>query len=108
MFHLNSSVKSFILPKGDQSTMNTSNKPSLESLAGRQALSTKATRMIVVLAIIASMAAAFLPVFHHSNRANQQIAHHICNSCGEEIPQKAYSGVQMAGGAPGGVVNDNA
>ncbi|MFN8443725.1 MAG: hypothetical protein U0175_23305 [Caldilineaceae bacterium] len=88
--------------------MNTSNKHWVEAHAGRQLLSTKAARVLVVLAIVASVAAAFLPAFHYGNIANQQMTHHICSSCGEEIPQEVHSGIQMAGGVPGGVVNDNA
>lgn len=84
--------------------MNTSNKHWVETHAGRQSLSTKVARVLVVLIIVASVAAAFLPAFHHSNIANQQMTHHICSSCGEEIPQGANPGLQIAGGLSGGVV----
>lgn len=88
--------------------MNTSNKHSVAAHAGRQSLSTKAAHLLVVLAIVASVAASFSLAFHHSTPANQQMAHQLCIGCGEEIPQGAGTGVKIAGGLSGGVVNDNA
>lgn len=88
--------------------MNTSNKHSVDAHTERQSTATKASRVIVALVIVASVAAPFLSAFHHSHAAKQQIVHHICSSCGEEIPQGTHYDIKIAGGLSGGVVNDNA
>lgn len=52
----------------------------------RLSFPTKAVRALLALTLALAML-TILPKANHIGEEIPQVAHHICNSCGEEIPQ---------------------
>lgn len=87
--------------------MNTMHNQTAGTPTGRQTFTTKAVLALLALAMLAILAASIQPAVNPFEEEIPQVVHHICNSCGEEIPQRAHtSNEKIAGGASGGVLSD--